>query len=118
MRVLIIEQEKTFQNSLSIYLESRKNCQVLSASSKKEGMSLWGSFPCDLVICAERLPDGSGLEVLKEFSRQHPEVVSILTTVRSDDHLRQRALEAGIKAYLEKPFDLQQLEEAMGFARP
>jgi len=118
MRVLIIEQEKTLQNSLSLFLESQKNCQVISAASKKEGTSLWAAFPCDLVICNDRLPDGSGLEMLKDFSRQDPKVISILMTVRNDDQLRQEALEAGIKAYLEKPFDLHQLEEAMGFIRP
>jgi DNA-binding response OmpR family regulator len=118
MRVLIIEQEKTLQNSLALFLGSQKNYQVLSANSKKEGVNLWGSFPCDMVICNDRLPDGSGLEMLKEFSRQDPKVISILMTVRSDEGLRQEALKAGIKAYLEKPFDLQELEEAMGFIRP
>ena len=118
MRVLIIEQEKTIKNSLALFLESHKDYQVLAAASKKEGVSLWSKSPCDLVICSDRLPDGSGLEVLKEFSRQAPKVVSVLTTARSDEKLRQDALKAGIKAYLEKPFDLQQLEEAMGFIRP
>ena len=118
MRVLIIEQEKTIQHSLSLFLGNQKNFQVLSAASKKEGVSLWSAFPCDMVICNDRLPDGSGLEMLKEFSRQDPKVISILMTVRSDEGLRQEALKAGIKAYLEKPFDLHQLEEAMGFIRP
>ena len=118
MRALIIEQEKTLQNSLALFLGSQKNYQVFSANSKKEGVTLWGASPCDLVICNDRLPDGSGLEMLKKFSRQDPKVISILMTVRSDEGLRQEALTAGIKAYLEKPFDLQQLEEAMGFIRP
>ena len=114
MRVLIIEQEKTLQNSLALFLGGQKNYQVLSATSKKEGVTLWSAFPCDMVICNDRLPDGSGLEMLKEFSRQAPRVISILMTVRNDEGLRQEALKAGIKAYLEKPFDLHQLEEAMG----
>ena len=118
MRILIIEQEKTIQNSLALFLQSRNDSQVLTAASKKEGMSLWSESPCDLVICSDRLPDGNGLEVLKEFSRQEPGTVSILMTARNDEKLRQEALKAGIKGYLEKPFDLQQLEEAMGFNRP
>ncbi len=118
MRVLIIEQEKTLQNSLAFFLESQKNYQVLAAASKKEGATLWSACPCDMVICNDRLPDGGGLEMLKEFSRQDPKVISILMTVCNDEHLRQEALKAGIKAYLEKPFDLHQLEEAMGLIRP
>jgi DNA-binding response OmpR family regulator len=118
MRALIIEQEKTIQNSLSLFLESEKNCEVLTAASKREGLALWSESPCDLVICSDRLPDGSGLEVLIELRRQDPKFISVLTTARNDEQLRQEALKAGIKAYLEKPFDLQQLEEAMGFIRP
>jgi two-component system KDP operon response regulator KdpE len=118
MLILIVEPEKTLQISLALFLGSQKNCQVLTADSKKEGVALWGAFPCDLVICSDRLADGAGLEMLKEFSRQDPKVISILMTARSDEGLRQEALQAGIKAYLEKPFDLQQLEEAMGFIRP
>jgi response regulator of citrate/malate metabolism len=35
-------------------------------------------------------------------------------TVRKDDLLEQEAAKAGIKGYLEKPFDLKRLEEVMG----
>ena len=118
MRILIVEQEKTLQNSLSLLFRSQKDHQVLSAASKREGMFLWRQSPCDMVICNDRLPDGSGLEMLKELSRQDPEMISILMTVSNDAQLGQEALKAGIKAYLENAFDLQQLEEAMGCTRP
>jgi DNA-binding NtrC family response regulator len=51
---------------------------------------------------------------LKEFLRQNPKLISILMTAHSDDKSRQEAEKAGVRAYLEKPFDLHQLEEAMG----
>ena len=40
MKVLIIEQEKTLQQSLSYYREHHRNFEVLLANSKKEGISL------------------------------------------------------------------------------
>lgn len=113
MRVLIIEQEKTFQKSVSYFME-RNQFEVFSAHSKKEGASLFKSVPFDMVLCGDRLPDGSGLEILKEFTRLNPGLVSILMTVHGDDGLRQEAIQAGIKGYLVKPFDLKQLEEVMG----
>jgi response regulator of citrate/malate metabolism len=37
-------------------------------------------------------------------------------TVQSDESLKQEALKAGIHGYLVKPFDLKQLEEAIGIS--
>jgi len=118
MRVLIIEQEKTLQNSLSLFLRNQKNCQVFLAGSRKQGLSLWKLTPCDAAICGDRLPDGSGLEILKCLVDKDPKIVSIFMTARHDEQLRREVLQAGIKVYLEKPFDLHQLEEAMGFISP
>ena len=114
MKVLIVEQEKTLQQSLHYFMQHQKNFEVELAHSQKEGLSLGQSSPFDVVLCADRLPDGSGLEMLKTLIRQSPAIVSILMTARHDDILKQETMQAGIQGYLEKPFDLQQLEEAMG----
>ncbi len=114
MKVLIIEQEKTLQNSLCYFMQHDKNFEVAPAHSQKEGLSLWQSAPFDMVLCAERLPDGSGLEMLKILIQQKPEIISILMTARQDELLKQEAMKMGVQGYLEKPFDLKQLEEAMG----
>ena len=118
MRVLIVEQEKTLQQSLCYFLEHQKNFEVALAHSQKEGWSLWQSAPFDMVLCADRLPDGDGLEMLKTLMQKKPEIIPILMTARHDEPLKQAAREVGVQGYLEKPFDLQQLEEAMGGNRP
>lgn len=114
MKVLIIEQEKTLQNSLCYFMQHQKNFEVALAHSQKEGFSLWQSGPFDMVLCAERLPDGHGLEMLKSLIQQKPGIIAILMTARQDELLKQEAMKAGVQGYLEKPFDLKQLEEAMG----
>jgi DNA-binding response OmpR family regulator len=118
MKVLIIEQEKTLLESLRNYLERQKNFEVSSAHSGREGLTLWQSYPFDLVLCSERLPDGNGLETLKALIQQKPGAVSILMTAVHDEILKQEAMKAGIRGYLEKPFNLQQLEEIMGIPYP
>lgn len=111
MKVLIIERDKTVGQSLCHFLERHRNCEVFLASSKREGDSLFKSLPFDIVLCGDRLPDGNGLEVLREWMGQNPNLISILMTVQSDEKLRQEALNAGIRGYLEKPFNLKQLED-------
>ena len=113
MKVLIIEKDKTVRQSLSYFMERYKNSEVFLAGSKKDGISLFQTIPFDIVLCGDRLPDGSGLEMLREWINQNPKLVSILMTVQSDERLKQEALKVGVKGYLVKPFDLKQLEEAI-----
>jgi len=114
MKVLIIEKDKTVRQSLSYFIERQKNCEVFLASSRKEGDSLLKTVPFDMVLCGDRLPDGDGLEILKEWAKKDPKLISILLTVHGDELLRQEAIKAGIQGFLVKPFELKQLEEAMG----
>ena len=82
---------------------------------KREGISLFETIPFDIVLCGDRLPDGNGLEMLREWMSQNPKLISILMTVHGDERLKQEAMQAGIQGYLEKPFDLKQLEEAISY---
>ena len=114
MKVLIIEQEKTIQQSLLFFMERFNNCQVFSAGSAQEGVALFALNPFDIVLCGDHLPDGDGLEILKTLIQQNPNIISILMTAHGDELSKQDAIEVGITGYLEKPFDLQQLEEVIG----
>ena len=116
MKVLIIEKDNTVRQSLSYFIGHYKNSEVFLAGSKKDGISLFQTIPFDIVLCGDCLPDGSGLEILREWISQNPKLVSILMTVQNDERLRQEALRAGVKGYLVKPFDLKQLEEAISIS--
>jgi DNA-binding NtrC family response regulator len=114
MKVLIIEKDKTVRQSLYYFMERHRNFEVFLADSKKEGVSLFETTPFDIVLCGDRLPDGNGLEILEKLLRQKPNLISILMTVHGDELSKQDAMRVGIRGYLEKPFDLKQLEEAIG----
>jgi DNA-binding NtrC family response regulator len=114
MKVMIIEQEKTIQQSLYYFMERLNRCEVFLARSKKEATSLFEAGPFDIVLCGDRLPDGNGLGFLKKLMKQNPKLISILMTVHADELLKQEAMRVGIRGYLEKPFDLKQLEEVIG----
>jgi DNA-binding NarL/FixJ family response regulator len=58
------------------------------------------------------------LDVLREWVRQKPKLISVLMTVQSDERLKHEALQAGIQGYLVKPFDLKQLEEIIILSSP
>jgi len=117
MKVLILEQEKTILQSLSNFMERYKGFEVFTAHTQKEGASLFRTIPFDIVLCGDCLPDGEGLEILKEWMKQNPMLISVLMTVHGDESLIHKAESAGIRGYLVKPFDLKQLEEVIGLAQ-
>ncbi len=114
MKVLIMEQERIFTESLSNFMGHYHDWDVFTAHTRKQGVSLFEAIPFDIILCGERLPDGTGLEILKEWVKERPRTKFVLMTAHSDEGLRREAREAGIQGYLEKPFDLGQLEEAIG----
>ncbi len=114
MKVLILEQEKTIRQSLFNFMDRFSCFEVFSAPSLKEGWTLFKEISFDIVLCGHKLPDGDGLEILKDWIKIKPDLISILLTAYNDEQLRQEAKKAGIRGYLEKPFDLKQLEEALG----
>lgn len=112
MKVLIIEPDRIVAQSLS-FLIGRPRFEVFFASSREEIFSFPESWSWDVVLCSDRLPDGDGLEVLRDLLRKNPQVHSILMSVRDEEPLREKAMMAGVRRYLVKPFDIHQLEEAL-----
>jgi len=118
MKVLIVEQEATLHQSLAIFLEKCKRYQVSSAHCKNDALFLLQSSSFDLVLCADVLPDGDGLEMLDGIKRSNPKTVSVLMTAKNDQTAANRALKSSISGYLVKPFDLKQLEALIGVGGP
>jgi len=116
MKVLILEQEKTFRQSLMNFMERFNGFEIFMAPTCKEGISIFQKVPIDLVLCGHKLPDGDGLDILKDWVKVKPGLISILMTVDNDERLKQEAKQAGIRGFLEKPFDLKQLEDALGIS--
>jgi DNA-binding response OmpR family regulator len=109
MKVLIIEDDKSIINAISVAFEFRWNdAMVVSATNGEAGLALVKKEPFDVVILDINLPDVSGFEVLKRI-RMEFSVPVIILTVRSDDVDMLRGLEAGADDYIIKPFNYMTL---------
>ena len=74
----------------------------------------------DVIILDLGLPGGGGLFVLENLTKSvHTNHIPIIvTTGLKDTPLQEKVLTLGVKAYVEKPYDLQQLVETVrGFLR-
>ncbi|HEY2944674.1 MAG TPA: sigma-54 dependent transcriptional regulator [Vicinamibacteria bacterium] len=114
--VLVIDDEKNIRALLAKVL-SQDQVEVYSAGTGAEGMQMADEHEPDLVLLDLRLPDTSGLEVLRSLKTRHPEAIVIMMTAFGQVESAVEAIKSGASDYLEKPFDrLEKLRMAVGRA--
>jgi len=72
----------------------------------------------DLIILDNRMPGLNGLDLLPSLRREFPEVPVLLVTAFGGRHVASSALRLGAASYLEKPFRLGQLRDAIAGLLP
>ncbi len=108
MKILLIEDEKELSNSVSDYLKiSGHLCeQVFTYKSAVEKINLY-QYDCALVDI--NLPDGSGLDIVKQIKQKNDILGIIIISARDSIDDRIKGLDLGADDYLVKPFDLAEL---------
>lgn len=101
--VLVIDDELSVADALKVIL-SDSGYQVAVAMSGGEALEKLGKRRFDLVITDVRLPDISGLDVLRHLRRSHPGVLAIIITAHHTPELAAESLGLGAVAVLLKPF--------------
>lgn len=105
-RILVIDDEKLIVWSLQKELE-KEGYEVYGVQTAKDGMSLLEDLRPDLVFLDIRLPDKSGLELLKEIKEKDKDILVIMVTAFGGVESAVYAIKAGAYDYIEKPFDFE-----------
>jgi DNA-binding response OmpR family regulator len=114
MRALVVEPEATLCQSLALYLSRCRAYQVASTHTGTDARKLLSQERFDLILCAETLPDGDGLCLLKEWLGAPRPPLVVLMTASRDEALAHRGKRLGVRGCLAKPFDVQELEALLG----
>jgi DNA-binding NtrC family response regulator len=107
-RILVVEDEKLLRWSLRERLE-REGYEVYEADTGREGLRLSEDPGMDLLILDHRLPDMTGLDVLRRVMESHADVPVILVTAYSTLETAVEAIKLGAYDYLNKPFNQDEL---------
>jgi DNA-binding response OmpR family regulator len=108
MRILIVEDDAVLANGLKIGLELTGDT-VDSVANCADARAALASPIFDAVVLDRMLPDGCGLEILKELRRSGDRMPVLLLTAVDEVVDRIKGLDAGADDYLGKPFDLDEL---------
>jgi DNA-binding NtrC family response regulator len=103
-RVLLIDDDPGLSEVIELLL-SREGYGVERAGTVKAGIERSGAAGIDLVITDLKLPDGTGLDAIREIRGMHPGLPIIMITSYSSMESAIGALRAGAVDYLIKPFD-------------
>ena len=108
-KVLVVEDDPLMK-AFIIEVLKRKRWNVVYAENGKKASEILADHIFDLVISDIRLPDISGIEVLRQVKNSHPRTIFILTTAYASVETAVEAMRLGAFNYLIKPFPPETLE--------
>jgi two-component system, NtrC family, response regulator AtoC len=106
-RILIIDDDKSLLESYTVLLEDE--FQVSTAESGERGLELLRHEDVHLILLDVRLPDISGIEVLRRIKALDENVDVIMITAVKDVRVAVEAIKLGAYDYLEKPFEIDEI---------
>jgi DNA-binding NtrC family response regulator len=107
--ILIIDDEKSLLDLLSVVLK-KEGYRVKTCLAPAKVFDILENEELDLLICDIKLPQISGMEVLKYVRENRPEIPVIMITAYGSLKQAVEALKAGAIDYILKPFDVEELK--------
>ncbi|MBU2955915.1 sigma-54-dependent transcriptional regulator [Marinobacter sp. F3R08] len=107
--ILIIDDEPRLVRSLQLALEA-EHYRIAIAHAGNSGIESALDLQPDLVLLDLRLPDISGLEVLKQLQLQLPTCPVVMFSAHGDIKVAIEAVKSGALDFITKPFDIHELK--------
>ncbi|HEX6976147.1 MAG TPA: sigma-54 dependent transcriptional regulator, partial [Vicinamibacterales bacterium] len=108
-RILVVDDERSMREMLGILLR-RDGHDLTIAESGREAIELLQKQTFDLVVSDLKMPDVSGVEVIRTARAMNPGIIAILITAFGSRELIAEVGELGVDDYVEKPFNVEVLK--------
>ena len=108
MKILIIEDDLSFQEILRRTLEQERYI-VEVAPNYRTGLIKLSDYTYDCILLDINLPDGNGLNLLRELKEMKKTSSLIIISARDSIEDKVEGLDLGADDYLAKPFHLAEL---------
>jgi FixJ family two-component response regulator len=108
--IYIIEDDLSVRRAYEFFPDS-EGMEYKSSGTVRSFLTGYMPTMRDLHVLDINLPNLSGLDLLKIFTRERKKIPVIVVTARDDAECRECCTEYGVKAYLRKPVDGEELIE-------
>lgn len=105
--IVVVEDDVRIRRFIKLALEAEQ-LEVFEADSLKRGLIEAGTRQPDLVVLDLGLPDGDGIDFIRDF-RTWSEIPVVVLSARTAEADKVAALDAGADDYLVKPFGAAEL---------
>ena len=114
MHILVVEDEKAVAHMIAMVLGGPAS-KVVSARSGWEGLIKIGAAaqPFDVVITDHRMPRMTGLEFVRQLRKQDFAGKILVLSAHLADEDIQAYEDLGVDMMMSKPFDFDELQQAM-----
>src|SRR5215831_15927437 len=108
MKVLIVEDERRLGEFLK---QALSECRYTATwvRTRKEAADALAETPYDVIVLDLSLPDGDGLELLRQWRSSGFNEPVLILSARDSMEDRVKGLDLGADDYLPKPFSLEEL---------
>jgi two-component system, NtrC family, response regulator PilR len=108
-RILVVDDERSMRELLAIVLR-REGYEVLLAENGRAAIDLLEREPVDILISDIKMPDLSGVDVLRAAKKIDQDILGIMITAFASTESAVEAMRLGACDYLSKPFDIDLLK--------
>jgi two-component system response regulator PilR (NtrC family) len=108
-RILVVDDERSMRELLAIVLR-REGYEVLLAENGRAAIAMLEREPVDLLISDIKMPDLSGVDVLRAAKKIDQDILGIMITAFASTETAVEAMRLGACDYLSKPFDIDLLK--------
>lgn len=110
--ILVVDDEPLAALQVSRFLES-DSIRTSMAGSGSSALSSHHTDPADLIVTDLRMPDGDGVELIRNIRAEDLSLPIVVVTGQVLREAEAEALDAGATELLRKPLDLQELASAV-----
>ena len=108
-RILAVDDERSMRELLSIVMR-REGHEVLLAENGRAAIDLLEREQIDLMISDIKMPDMSGVDVLRAAKKIDRDIIGIMITAFASTETAVEALRMGAYDYVSKPFNVDELK--------
>ncbi|MGG6229266.1 sigma-54-dependent transcriptional regulator [Tenacibaculum sp. SDUM215027] len=114
-KILLVEDDVTFSNMLKHFLE-RHQYTVEVSYTIKNASTLLKKHSYNLIFTDLRLPDGNGIDLLKQSKNTNSNIPVVLMTSYAEVSTAVQAMKQGAFDYISKPFNPDEVLEVISNA--
>ena len=112
-RILLVEDHASFRQTLAFVFDREPGFEVVAqAGSLAEARKVMDGLKVDLGVIDLALPDGDGIELIKDLREANPNFAALVLTASLDRAEHARAVESGAAGILHKSAGVDEILDA------